>query len=351
MRWQEVATHTDGATEMPRHDVCNRGFVVPSSYVLPFRSSSNPSREFIEYVNRLAEVLEVVLVDGSPDAVFDAVDRDCGAMVWHLRPHAKFDRLRNGKVRGVLTGLLMASHELVILADDDVRYTEANLREVLHALQKADLVRPQNYFEPLSWHARVDTARTLINRMTGGDWPGTLAVRRSTLERTGGYDGNVLFENLELVRTVQSAGGVAICPLDLFIQRLPPSTQHYTSQRVRQAYDEFARPLRLVVALAGLPVLTLLIATGHFRWVLGLFVLAPIVIAEAGRRRDQGARVFPFSSALCAPLWVLERAICSWLALATRAVLGGIPYSGGVVTTAAHSTLALAQRQQRREHA
>jgi hypothetical protein len=325
--------------------------VIPASYVLPFRSSAEPSREFIAYVNGLAEVLEVVLVDGSPDAVFDAVDRDCGATVWHLRPHAKFDRFLNGKVRGVLTGLLMVSHEFVIVADDDVRYTETNLREVLDALQTADLVRPQNYFQPLPWHARVDTARTLINRMTGGDWPGTLAMRRSVLERTGGYDGNVLFENLELVRTVQAAGGIATRRLDLFVQRLPPSTQHYTSQRVRQAYDEFARPLRLVVALAGLPVLMLLLATTHFRWVVALFVLAPIVIAEVGRRRDQGTRVFPFSSALCAPLWVLERAVCAWLALATRAVLGGIPYGGGVVTIAAHSTLALAQRQQRRDHA
>jgi hypothetical protein len=325
--------------------------VLPASYLLPFRSSAKPSREFITYVNGLAAVLEVVLVDGSPDAVFAAVDRDCGATVWHLRPHPNFNRLRNGKVRGVLTGLLIVSHEFVIVADDDVRYTETSLREVLDALQTADLVRPQNYFQPLPWHARVDTARILINRMTGGDWPGTLAVRRSMVERTGGYDGNVLFENLELVRTVQAAGGVVTRRMDLFIQRLPPSTQHYASQRVRQAYDEFARPLRLAVALAGLPVLTLLLATGHFRWAMALFVLAPIVIAEVGRRRDQGTRVFPFSSALCAPLWILERAVCAWLALATRAVLGGIPYGDGVVTTAAHSTLALVERQHRREHA
>ena len=40
--------------------------------------------------------------------------------------------------------------------------------------RRHDLVRPQNYFEPLPWHARWDTARTLLNRGLGRDYPGTL---------------------------------------------------------------------------------------------------------------------------------------------------------------------------------
>jgi hypothetical protein len=48
--------------------------------------------------------------------------------------------------------------------------------------------------------------RTLLNRASGGDWPGTLGVRRSALQRTGGYDGSAMFENLELVRGEAHAG-------------------------------------------------------------------------------------------------------------------------------------------------
>src|SRR5918911_162822 len=86
-----------------------------------------------------------------------------------------------------------APDERVVIADDDVRYDEESLARVVDALDRADVVRPQNYFDPLPWHACLDTARTLLNRISGGDWPGTLAVRRSRLMSTNGYDGNVLF--------------------------------------------------------------------------------------------------------------------------------------------------------------
>ena len=113
------------------------------------------------------------------------MDAQCVAGVRHLPPDADLKFMSNGKVRGVMTGLRRASHETVILADDDVRYTEEGLAQMAAALDRADVVRPQNYFDPLPWHPRLDTARALINRSTGGDWPGTLGVRRSTLRRAG----------------------------------------------------------------------------------------------------------------------------------------------------------------------
>ena len=119
-----------------------------------------------------------------------------------------------GKVNGVVTGVRECSHERVVIADDDVRYDAAALRRVVALLDEADLVRPQNYFDPLPWHARWDTARSLLNRVfTGdpafpvGDFPGTLAVRRSAFLASGAYDGDALFENLELMRTIRAAGG------------------------------------------------------------------------------------------------------------------------------------------------
>ena len=61
----------------------------------------------------------------------------------------------------------------------------------------------------------------LLNRVTGGDWPGTLGVRRSVLVATGGYDGRALFENLELVRTIVAAGGREALLDDVFVPRRP----------------------------------------------------------------------------------------------------------------------------------
>ena len=313
------------------------------SYVLPLRSACVPTDEFIAYVNALARLVEVILIDASDESIFAAIEARCSARVRHLAPDRDLKAVANGKVRGVLAGLRVASHEAIVIADDDVRHTVESLAALLDALASADIVRPQNFFSPLPWHARVDTARTLINRMTGGDWPGTLAVRRSTLRQTSGYDGNVLFENLELVRTVVAAGGRFASLDSLFVRRLPPKTLHFWNQRIRQAYDEFARPFRLSVTLSVMPALLALVVSQRALTALALLTVAPIVVAELGRRRSAGRDVFPLSASLCAPLWVVERATCAWLAVASRVILGGIRYNGRIIATAAHSRRALAR--------
>jgi hypothetical protein len=308
--------------------------VQPTSYVLPIRLSRKPAHELIDYLNRLSRLCDVVVVDGSPAPVFADFHQRCGPRVRHVAPDDDTALLMNGKVAGVLTGLRVARCERIIIADDDVRYDTPALAAVSAALDAADVVRPQNYFVPLPWHARLDTARSLINRVSGGDWPGTLAVRRSVLCRSNGYDGNVMFENLELVRTVIAAGGREVVRRDIFVRRLPPSARHYFSQRVRQAYDEFARPHRLLLWLSVLPALAV-VARVNGAGVAAATYALPVLIAETGRRVAHGRRVFPASSSLLAPLWVLERGVAAWLAVALRITLGGVPYRGRVVRKAA----------------
>ena len=171
--------------------------------------------ELTPYLRRLGRLVDdVVVVDGSAPDVYARHAAAWAGLVRHVRPE---DETPMGKVGGVLTGVRHARHEYVVIADDDVRYDGAALRRVVTLLDEAEVVRPQNVFRPRPWHARWDTGRTLLNRLTGGDWPGTLAVRRSALAATGGYRGDVLFENLELVRTVRAAGGREAVPLDLFV--------------------------------------------------------------------------------------------------------------------------------------
>lgn len=305
------------------------------SYVLPLRwSQPGPIAELADYLRSLdGAVDEILVVDGSPEPIFGRHAEALRGVARHLRPHPDL-RFRMGKVNGVLTGIRECSHEHVVLADDDVRYDAAALRRVVAELDEADLVRPQNHFDELPWHARWDTARSLLNRVfTGdlafpvGDFPGTLAVRRASFLAVGGYDGDALFENLELIRTIRAGGGVVLTPLDLYVARQPPSTEHFLSQRVRQAYDDFAVPLRIGAFLTIAPLALAALLRGRSRW-LGAGALASIAVAEAGRRRAGGAERFPASASLFAPAWIAERAICAWLALGAR-LRGGVRYGDG----------------------
>lgn len=306
------------------------------TYILPLKSAvPDPGDELAAYLSWLSTRAEVIVVDGSPADVFAAHTAQWPESLSRGLVHVAPDHeTPMGKVGGVLTGLGLASHERVIIADDDVRYDDESLDRVARALDTVDVVRPQNYFDPMPWHALWDTGRTLLNRVSGGDWPGTLGVRRSVLHATNGYDGRALFENLELVRTVVAAGGRETVLLDACVRRRPSSVRHFWSQRVRQAYDELARPARCVVQLAALPVALWLAIAG--RWLVLLIIAAVIMVAaEIGRRRAGGARVFPARAAIFAPIWALERAVCIWLALGARVLWGGVPYRGQVVRHAA----------------
>ena len=320
--------------------------MISATYVMPLRreTMAEDAEEFWAYLRQLPDcVEEVILVDGSPSKVFEAHAVALGdSAVRHVPVDSELASPM-GKVGGVLTGLRLAGHERVVIADDDVRYTADALARVVDLLDGYHVVRPQNYFDPLPWHARYDTARTLLNRLSGGDWPGTLGVRRSAFRATGGYDGGAMFENLELVRTVRAAGGTETVPLDLFVTRRPPSARHFFSQRVRQAYDELARPLRFGLFLALLPLAAIMATRG--RWAtLGVTLGASVILAEAGRRRGGGAAVFPATSSLLAPAWLAERAACAWLALGARFFLGGIPYGGCVLRLAATPSRVLRRR-------
>ena len=323
------------------------------TYILPLKARSPVSDELLSYLGGLATLhpdSQILVVDGSEPALFVDFEARRSPSVQHVGVDTDLMSLANGKVRGVLTAVRRAVHPLLVIADDDVRYDQASLAAVVGALEHAEIVRPQNFFNPLPWHAWLDTARMLINRVTGGDWPGTLGVRRSALAATGGYDGDVLFENLELVRTVTAAGGRELRLSDVFVRRLPPKAGHFWSQRVRQAYDEFARPIRLATALVVMPCLALSVVS--LGWLpIGIATAVSVVVAEAGRRIGGGTRVFPAFTSFAAPVWVLERGVTAWAAVAMRLTIGGVPYAGGILRRAATPTRILVRRHRASIHA
>jgi hypothetical protein len=313
------------------------------SYVLPLRWRDDAGlAELTDYLRRLAGLVDVIVVDGSPPELFERHRRAWHSLARHVPPDPS-RRSRMGKVDGVMTGVELAGNDKVVIADDDVRYGAASLARVVALLDEADLVWPQNYFDPLPWHARWDTARSLLNRAVSHDYPGTVGVRRSTLLEAGGYDGDLMFENLELRRTISASGGRLATPLDLFVRRLPPPTRHFLSQRVRQAYDDIALPLRLGAFLAVGPAVAAAASRRRLSMV-GVGAAGLIALAEVGRRRAGGREVFPATSALWAPAWVAERAVTSWIALWERFARGGVRYGDGRIRSAATSRRVLTRR-------
>jgi hypothetical protein len=317
---------------------------VDCSYLIPVRwQDAGQRQEMTEYLAELATLgPEIIVVDGSPSPVFAA-----NADAWrpHVAVHTRPDPAQaclNGKVAGVRTAAGLATRERLVIADDDVRYGGDTLRRLLDLLDEYDLVRPQNYFDPLPWHARWDSARTLLNRSFGADFPGTLGVRRSRFLAMGGYDGDILFENLELIRTVRAHGGRTHSRLDLYVRRLPPSSAHFRGQRVRQAYDDFALPGRMALELALVPAVGLGLSRQRAD-LLAIAATALVLTAERGRRRAGGGRFFPPSASLLAPVWVVERGVCAWLALLRRRQ-GGVRYAGSTIHVAAHTEADLRRR-------
>lgn len=306
------------------------------TYLVPLKMpDGEPMDELATYLRGLAlHVAEVLVVDGSSADSRAQHEEAVGAGVRVLAPKTVTPM---GKVGGVLTGIEEARHERVVIADDDVRYRLDQLRDVADRLEGATVVRPQNHFDPLPWYAWVDTARTLLARAGGGDWPGTLAVRRSAVLAAGGYAGDVMFENLELVRTLVAWGGREHVALDVIVRRVPPTLRHARSQQIRQAYDELARPAHLLWSLAVAPAVFVLRRRPR---VLALGAAMASAVAEAGRRRANGRSAYPASPVLVAGPWLLWRSACTWLALGALA-RGGVPYQGHRLRRAASSMRSL----------
>ena len=309
------------------------------TYLLPIRRVRAWPPEMDElraYFARLAEAgAEVLVVDGSPSGVFAAHDRAWGAVCRHLAVDPRY-RYLNGKVNGIHTGVDVAACERIIVADDDIRYTAGDIARTCRLLDGHDMVRPQNYLSPLPWWARMEAARMLVNRGTlrTGDYPGTCAFRRSTFERLGHYDGDVLFDNEEIVRHFAAAGARIAYARDFFIRKRPSTLAKWREQRARQAYEDFGMRAKtaLFTALVPLGILTAIAGGRRAATAYSALVAAgSIALAQRGRG-DGAARVVPATIPLWAPLWVLERCLSTYWAVYWKLRRGGYPFGDRLLT-------------------
>ena len=275
------------------------------------------------------------MVDGSPDAVFKAHARAWRESAQHVEVDPQY-RFLNGKVNGVHTGVALARCEKIILADDDIRYTAQDVRAMCELLERYELVRPQNYLSPLPFWARMEAARMLINRgvLRAGDYPGTCGLRRSAMLRVGHYDGDVLFDNEELVRHFIVKGASVCHANDFFILKRPPTLGKWREQRPRQAYEDFVMRAKTLVFMAVLPVALLIALWGGTAALLAyLLTVSAVSIALAGRgRRGLAWRYFPARLVFYAPLWVIERAVSVYWALYWKIRYGAYPFGSKLLS-------------------
>ncbi len=279
---------------------------------------------------------EVLVIDGSPEHVF-AQNHAAWSPLWrHEKVEQSFGYL-NDKVNGIHTGVNLAGTEKIILADDDVRYTPEQIERVTDLLDQYEVVRPQNFLAPLPWWARMEAARMLINRATLriADYPGTCAFQRAAMLRVGHYDGDVLFDNEEIIRHFAREGATIDYAADFFVQKRPPDFRKWIEQRPRQAYEDFG--LRAKTALFfALPWLALVVAwsAGWAGVILYMCAvgIAAIILASAGRARGHAAKYFLISVCVFAPLWVGERVISTYWALYWHFAHGGYPFGDRVLT-------------------
>ncbi len=304
------------------------------TYLLPIRRVDAHQAEmlmFASYFRSLAIAgCEVLVVDGSPSAVFEQHAEGWRGLCRHVSADPKYTYL-NGKVNGVHTGVDLASCERIILADDDIRYTETDIARMCDLLNRFEMVRPQNFLSPLPWWARLETARMLINRgaLRAGDYPGTCGFLRSTMHRVGPYDGDVLFDNEEIVRHFALQDAQIDYALDFFILKRPPTFAKWLEQRPRQAYEDFVMRLKTAAFLSVFPVASVLWLTagvGAALLFLVFILLCSMLITLRGLMRDSAYKFFPTQSLLFAPLWILERSLSVYWALYWRVRYGGYPF-------------------------
>jgi hypothetical protein len=311
-----------------------------TTYLLPIRRAKFSPAEAAELANYFGALnnagCDLLVIDGSPAPVFEQHAAAWLSLCRHERVDRSFGHL-NDKVNGIHTGVRLATTEKIILADDDIRYTAVEIDRVQELLDNFEVVRPQNFLSPLTWWGRMEAARMLINRATlrTADYPGTCAFQRDAMLRVGPYDGDVLFDNEEIIRHFAREGATINYAANLFVRKRPPTFRKWIEQRPRQAYEDFGLRTKTALFLSLPLVATWLGLALGLRALVIFFAgisLAAVALAAAGRLRGNAARFFPWSICFVAPLWIVERTVSTYWALYWHFTCGGYPFGDKILS-------------------
>jgi hypothetical protein len=183
----------------------------------------------------------------------------------------------------------------------------------------------------------MEAARMLVNRalLSAADYPGTCAFRRGRMLAAGYYDGDVLFDNEEIIRHLANDRCSLAYANDLFVRKCPPTFRKWIEQRPRQAFEDFGMRVKTTLFFA-LPLLSFGVSglfgiAGLTIFLLSLSMLATLTAAR-GLARGNARQFFPAHCCLFAPLWIFERTLSTYRAFYWYLSRGGYPFGGGVLS-------------------
>jgi hypothetical protein len=211
-----------------------------------------------------------------------------------------------------------AACDKVIVATHDVRYTLTALEQMMQLLDAHEVVEPQDYFDPLPWWGGIDAGRILVHRgiEPGPDHGATFGFRRSAIRGL-----RIINESAhdDPVRRLGSRGAEVFAACDVFVRRRPQPLAEWFDARPRIAGDDFALPIKTAFFFAIVPLLLLLGVLGDARLAggyAGVIAFASVALAVRGRIGAQ--TFFPLRACFFAPLWVFERSVSVYWALARK---------------------------------
>ena len=264
--------------------------------MLPIRRTADRRRRRSGRVSADARpLLPVVVVDGSPPASSRTTRRLAARDRCTCRSTTTAAATSTARSPGVVTGLRRVRTAKAVIADDDVRYDPFALRRHRRAARRrrrraaAERLRAAAVARAARHRPHADRARDrrrLAGHARACAWTSTPAPAATTAtccSRTSSW----------CARCAPSAGASASRTTCSSRGARRPRA-HYFSQRVRQAYDEFARP----GALGGRSSPSRRrsrSATAPLRRCgrCAAFALGAIALAELGRRRGGGAARVP----------------------------------------------------------
>lgn len=116
------------------------------TYLLTIRRTKfdlSEAQNFKQYFGLLAQAgCEVLVVDGSPQEIYQANENVWCESCRHVPVDSQYKYL-NGKVNGIHTGVALAAHNSIILADDDIRYTAENIGRMRNLLENHEIDSPR----------------------------------------------------------------------------------------------------------------------------------------------------------------------------------------------------------------
>jgi hypothetical protein len=274
-------------------------------------------RDLAAYLSELsARKYDVVVIDESGTETFEARQR---VLRWvsrhfHVGPES---RTSSGAIDVVRAAAAVAIWDAIIVADSEVRYSPEALEQTCNLLEVHEVVEPQDYPDPLSWWGGLEAARILVHRAIAPqpDHGLTFGFRRSAIATIRALA--PLRGKRDQPRRLAASGAEVFPATSVFVSRRPASLDEWVRGLPEIARNDFALPLRTAFFLSLLPLFIILTAFSGAQLAVGyafLLALVSVVLAFRGRR---GASAFiPLRACFFAPLWIAERAVSVYWALA-----------------------------------